>query len=168
MRKGFFIALGFITLLSFAACNNTASTTNTTSKSSSSSAVPNSSVAEVKDDYVAIGGLTPYEKVKDKEEPVSVAQVQPNPQQNKQPSNNQQNVQPQQPVQQQESPLGTRKIRLIDVSTGEVTIQEVPIITEEQAYQNALDWLYNDYALNHTEAEVAEQKKKIDLTHNRY
>ena len=61
------LLLTILTALALTGCGNaTATTPATTSKAST--VAPSSSVAEVKDDYVAIGGKTPYEQLTATEE----------------------------------------------------------------------------------------------------
>lgn len=60
MKKSVLYALCIATAIIMTACGNT-QTTPSPSASKASMVAPTSSVAEVKDDYVAIGGLTPYE-----------------------------------------------------------------------------------------------------------
>lgn len=66
MKKVILTIVGLVATFTLVACNSTQTTTTTTSKAST--IAPSSSVAEVKDDYVAIGGKTPYEQLTATEE----------------------------------------------------------------------------------------------------
>lgn len=66
MRKTLALTTTLIIALSMTACGNTS--TSQPASSSKASTAPTSSVAEKKDDYVYIGGKTPYEVLTDTEE----------------------------------------------------------------------------------------------------